>query len=82
MDKYKRLAPRCHAVSKTLTRIHQSDTCAVWMIRDLLTHKLFTLLSTHLLTDASRKHQKCVATDGKSADIQLEKCSVRARLLF
>lgn len=53
MDEYKRSAPRCHAVSKTLTRIHQADTCAVWMIRDLLSHKLFTLLSTHLLTDAS-----------------------------
>lgn len=53
MDEYKRSAPRCHAVSKTSTRIHQADTCAVWMIRDLLSHKLFTLLSTHLLTDAS-----------------------------
>lgn len=82
MDEYKRSAPRCHAVSKTSTRIHQPDTCAVWMIRDLLSHKLFTLLSTHLLTDASRKRQKCVAADGKSADIQLANCSAQARLLF
>lgn len=82
MDECKRSAPRCHAVSKTLTRIHQSNACAIWMILDLLSRKLFTLLSTHLLTDASRKRQKCIAADGKSADIQLAKCLQRVRLLF
>lgn len=39
-------------------------------------------IHTHLLTDASRKRQKCVAADGKLADIQLANCSARARLLF
>lgn len=30
MNKYKLFAHQCHAASKILTRIHQSNTCAVW----------------------------------------------------